>query len=258
MHLAAPHLLTNLLAPLLSYGHHLASLKRANGVVLDKPGKSSYDYPTSMRIIILLQTVSKVLERIAASRLALQAMKLNLLHRNQCGSLPSLSSFDACLSLVDTVRTLERPGLKFSTRFLDIKRGFDYVSSPTRCTSLRKAGVPHYLVIWVQLFLSQCSCQLLFQGSPRTFSPVPVGTPQGSPISPHLFVIYVSSLHIDLPKGVTLSYVDDFSLMAASLSYRTNIRILQKAFGAIRAKAHARSVDFDVPKTKLIHRRTPK
>ena len=111
---------------------------------------------------------------------------------------------------------------------------------------------------WVQSFLSQRSCRLLFQGSSRIFTPVQVGTPQGSPISPLLFVIYVSSLHIDLPKGVTLSYVNDFSLTAASLSYRTNVRILQKAFGAIRAKARARTIDFGVPKTELMHWRTLK
>ena len=258
MHLVAPHLLTDLLAPLLKFGHHPASLKRANGVILDKLGKPSYDSPASFRIIVLLQTVSKILERIMALRLALQVRRLSLLHWNQCGFLPSVSSFDACLSLVDTVRTLQRPGLKVSTLFLDIKGGFDNIRAPALCTSLHKAGVPHYLVSWVQLFLSQRSCRLLFQGSPRIFSPVQVGTPQGSPISPLLFVIYVSSLHIDLPKGVTLSYVDNFSLTAASLSYRTNIRILQRAFGAIRAKALARNVNFGVPKTELMHWRTLK
>ena len=85
-----------------------------------------------------------------------------------------------------------------------------------------------------------------------------VGTPQGLPISPLFFVIYISSLHIDLPNGITFSYVDDFSLMAASLSYRTNVRMLQRAFGVIRTKARAREIDFGVPKTELIHWRTPK
>ena len=107
VHLVASHLLTDLLAPLLKFGHHSTSLKRANGIVLDKPGKPSYDSPASFRIIVLLQTVSKILERIMATRLALQARRLSLLHRNQCGSLPSRSYFDACLSLVDTVRTLQ-------------------------------------------------------------------------------------------------------------------------------------------------------
>ena len=52
--------------------------------------------------------------------------------------------------------------------------------------------------------------------------------------------------------------MDHFSLTAASFSYHTNIRILQKAFGAIRAKARAREIDFGVPKTELMHWRTPK
>ena len=70
--------------------------------------------------------------------------------------------------------------------------------------------------------------------------------------------MYVSSLHIDIPKGITLFYVDDFGLTAASLSYRTNIRTLQRAFGVIRARALAREVEFGVPKTEHIHWRTPK
>src|SRR5437879_486856 len=103
VHLTAPHLLTELLNPPLQFGYHPASLKKANGLVLDKPGKPSYDSPASFRIIVLLQTISKILERIVAYRLAEEARALGLIHWNQCGSLPALSSFDACLSLVDMV-----------------------------------------------------------------------------------------------------------------------------------------------------------
>ena len=250
-------MLTSLLAPLLRFGHHPSSLKKANGVVLDKPGKPSYDSPSSFRIIVLFQTVSKILERIAASRLSAVARYVGLLNPNQCGSLPSLSSFDACAALVDTVRTLQRPGRKVSSLFLDIKGGFDNVDADILCRGLRSKGVAHYLVAWIKSFLSGRSCRLLFQGSPRVFSPVSVGTPQGSPISPLIFVIYVSPLHISLPHGLVLSYVDDFALTTSSLSYRTNSRSLQVAFSTIRAIAHARKIDFSVPKTELIHWRTP-
>jgi len=113
------------------------------------------------------------------------------------------------------------------------------------------------MVSWIGSFLSQRTCGLLFQGSPKTFSPVQVGTPQGSPISHLLFIIYVASLHIQIPRGLSRSYVDDFALSAASTSYRTNIRTPQRAFGQIRAWASAREVGFSVPKTELIHWRTP-
>ena len=187
-------------------------MEMANGVVLEKPGKPSYDSPSSFRIIVLLQTISKILERIVASRLSAIARYIVLLHRNQCGSLPTLSSFDACAALTDTVRTLQRPALRVSSLFLDIKDGFDNVDADIFSSSLRSKGVNYCLVSWVRSFLTGWSCRLLFQGSPRIFSPVSVGTPQGSPVSPVLLVIYVSLLHIPLKRGLVLSYVDDFSL----------------------------------------------
>ena len=257
LHRIAPDILTALLSPLLLFGHHPSSIKMANGVVLDNPGKPSYDSPSAFHIIVLLPTISKILERIVASRFSAIARYIGLLHRNQCGSLPSLTSFDACTALADTVRTLQRPALKVSSLFLDIKGGFDNVDADILCSSLRSKGVNHYLVSWVRSFLTGRSCRLLFQGAPRIFSLVSVGTPQGSPVSPLLFVIYVASLHISLDRGLVLSYVDDFSLTVSSPSYRTNSRALQAAFGRIRAIPHSRKVDFSVPKTELIHWRTP-
>ena len=41
VHKSCPALLTNLIGPLLQYGHHPSSLKKANGVVLDNPGRPS-------------------------------------------------------------------------------------------------------------------------------------------------------------------------------------------------------------------------
>ena len=73
VHLTAPRILTDLLGPLLKSAYHPPSLKKANGIVLDKPGKPAYDLPASFRIIVLLQTVSKILERVVASRLSLVA-----------------------------------------------------------------------------------------------------------------------------------------------------------------------------------------
>jgi len=115
---------------------------------------------------------------------------------------------------------------KVSTLFLDIKGGFDNVNPATLCHMLRAKGVNPYLVSWTRSFLSGRSCRLLYQGSPKIFAPVSVGTPQGSPVSPLLFVIYVSRLHCEIPHRLTLSYVDDFGLTASSASYRRNIQIL--------------------------------
>jgi len=49
-----------------------------------------------------------------------------------------------------------------------------------------------------------------------------------------------------------ISYVDDFALTVASLSYRGNIRRLQDLFDRLERKA-CRGVSFSVAKTELIH-----
>ena len=96
-------------------------------------------------------------------------------------------------------------GRKVSTLFLDIKGGFDNVNPSTLCVMLKWKGVNPYLVSWTWSFLSGRTCRLLYQGSPKVFAPVSVGTPQGSPVSPLLFVTHVSRLHCEIPYSLTLS-----------------------------------------------------
>jgi len=80
--------------------------------------------------------------------------------------------------------------------------------------------------------------------------------PSRIPISPLLLVIYVSSLHLEIPRLLIVSYVDDFAVTVASPSYRTNIRLLQKSFSVLKRKASPINISFSVPKTELIHCRT--
>ena len=168
----------------------------------------------------------------------------------------SLHSTHALPSRTQSVLYNARPS-KSHRCSLTLREAFHNVDADILCFPLRSKGVTHYLISSVRSFLTGRSCRLLFQGSPRIFSPVSVGTPQGSPVSPLLFVIYIAPLHIPLSLSLVLSYVDDISLTVSSPSYRTNSRSLQAAFGRIRAIAHSRKVDFSVPKTELIHLRTP-
>jgi len=115
-----------------------------------------------------------------------------MLHPTQCGALPVLSASDACLSLAHEVRTLQRPRLRVATLFLDIKAGCDNINASTLSAPLLAKNTPSYIVDWVSSFLSERSCTLVFQGSPDLPAPVSVGTPEGCPIPPLLFLLDIA------------------------------------------------------------------
>src|SRR5207302_9786537 len=148
------------------------TLMNANWTCHTKPVKPNYSSPSISQIIVHLETVSKILERIIANRLSLLARLVGLIHPNQWGCLPGLSTFDACESLAHEVRALQRANCKASTLFLDIKGGFDNVSSSHLSSILRQKGVSAYLVAWIRSFLTNRQCRLVFQGAPNIFSPV--------------------------------------------------------------------------------------
>jgi len=257
VHPLKPYLLPSLLDPMLANGFHTPSLKKALGIILDKQGKRSYDSPSSsFRVIVLLRTLSKILERVVTSRLSAQATTCSLIHPHQCWSLPRRSTADAALDLQHNVESFDRLHYKVSTLFLNVKGGFDNVESPSRLSLLRRHGVSPYLVQWLGSFRRHHTCHQTLQGSPRLFAPISVGVPQASPMSPLLFVIYVSSLQVELPKSLIISYVDNFAVTVASPSYRTNVPLLLKSLLSPKRKASPINMFFSVPKTKLIHWRT--
>jgi len=252
-----PAIILELFSPLVAFGYHTHFLKTADGLILDTPGKASYDFPASCRIILILKTISKILERVITVRLSAITRTRGLLHPDQCGSLPRRSSSDACLTLMHEIKTLKRPRVEVSTLFLDIRAGFDNVKASTLRARLLASRVSSYMVDWVSSFLSERTCTLVFQGSPNISSPVSLGTPQGSQISALLFLLYVAPLHISVPFGRMVSYVDDFSITVASPSYRVNIGRLQGLFSPIAAQGGDIGVSFSVPKTELIPSWTP-
>lgn len=236
-------LLPRLLTPLFQYGIHSKSLKHGYKVVLSKPGKADYTRISLYHIIVLPQTVSKILERIVIYCLTKYACRSGLIHPHKCRSLagPGLSIANIAMTLIHKTKSAQAAGLKVSSLFLDIKGGFDNVVHSVLADTFEAKNTPPYMIQWIMSFLSNHSCTLLLTGGPHSLAQVCVGVPQDCSISLLLFVIYIAPLHWSLPKGITLSYVDDFSITVASKSHSENARFLSLDYDAIAALGGHRS-----------------
>jgi hypothetical protein len=77
--------------------------------------------------------------------------------------------------------------------------------------------------------------------------------PQGSPISPILFLIYIRDLFQNLENVYPLSYIDDIALATSSTSWKKNTRIFQREVEKLTRTGESQAIQFDLAKMELLH-----
>jgi len=124
---------------------------------------------------------------------------------------------------------------------------------------LKKLRLPLNLISWVSSFLVDRTLRLAFDGQIEDFSPIDTRIPQGSPISPILFLIYIRDLFPTLASSVKpLSYIDDIGLVVSTTSIKKNIKILEREVAKLYSLGAKNAIEFDLAKTELIHFTTSK
>ena len=252
-----PDVFFRLYSSLLDIGYHPKCWKQATGAILKKPAKPDYSAPKAYRVISLLNCLGKVSERILAQRLGYLAETTTLLHPSQIGGRLHKSAIDAALLLTTEIQSNKNRNLKTSTLLLDVKGAFDHVAKNQLLAILHKLRLPASLISWVSSFLSDRFLGLSFNGQTEQSTSINTGIPQGSPISPILFLIYIRDLFPTLAVRV-LSYIDDITLSTSSTSLKKNVRILEREAAKIYALGASNAIQFDLAKTELIHFTTSK
>lgn len=255
---ACPDVFYRVFGLLFNSGYHPKCWRQAIGAILKKPGKPDYTVPKAYRVISLLNCLGKINERIVAKRLGFLAEKTSkLLHPSQIGGRLKKSAIDAALLLSNIVEENKLSNRITSTLFLDIKGAFDHVVKNRLLSLLKGKGLPVSLISWVASFLNDRRLSLSFNGQREDFRPIETGIPQGSPISPILFLIYISEL-FPSQAVIFLSYIDDISLTTSSTSVKRNTKILEREAKNLYDFGASMGITFDLSKTELIHFATTK
>ena len=240
---------------LFKLGQHPSQWKNAVGIIIPKRNKKDYSAPKAYRPISLLPCLSKLLERIYSNRLSFLAnTNCNLLHSSQFGGRKQRSAIDAALLLEEFIEKNLNKQRIVSTVFLDIMGAFDQLQPSRLINTLHSLQLPVTLISWVQSFLSDRTIQFLFNGQLSHEFPV-TGTPQGSPISPILFLLSIRDLIPKVSKidHLQLSYMDDISVSVSSTSVAKNLQNLKLIINELLGEAEKLSVTFEIEKSEFIH-----
>lgn len=247
--------ITMLFHAILQQGHIPSRWKISKTVMLAKPGKDDYTQPGSYRPIALLNTLAKLFEKALASYMSRIAEQHQVLHSGHYGARPNRSSQEALIHLVSWVKAQWRAGRVVGAIFADVKSAFPSVHHPRMLHTLETQGFPPELINIIHNFLTDRTTYLLFNGFESEQFTLSHGLPQGSPLSPLLYLLYNNSLLAltdNHPFSESLGFVDDVVLMTAATNqheFTTKVQALASE-QIIWVKQHG--TIFDVQKSKWV------
>ena len=172
--------------------------------------KGDRSVPTNYRPISLVSCISKVFESVLNVQILKHLESNNLLSDRQYGFRKGRSTADLLAYLSDSWSSSFRDfGESFAVA-LDISKAFDRVWHKALISKLPSYGIYPSLCAFLQNFLSGRSIAAAVDGSSSESYPINSGVPQGSVLSPTLFLIFINDL-LSLSDSIH-SYADDTTI----------------------------------------------
>src|SRR6218665_1234811 len=212
-----------------------SSWKRAIVTPILKPNKPAHEHTcSSYRPIALTSVLCKVMERLVCDRLSWHMDAIGLFNRHKSGFRRMRCCQDHVIRLQDDIQRAFAAGQTTTGGFIDLEKAFDLMWTDGLLYKLQRLGIQGHLFKWIRNFLSDRSIRVRVGTSLSNSFPMENGSPQGSVISPVLFIILLN----DIPEpmnGIKLSlYADDSAIWRSSHKQEVNERELQRYLDRVK------------------------
>src|SRR6201990_752335 len=173
--------------------------------------------PSNYRPISLTSVLSKVFESILNRKIWKHLNSSNLISDCQYGFRKTLSTGDLLLILSDSwPSALQHLGESFAVA-IDISKAFDRVWHKALISKLPSFGIYPSLCSLLSDFLSGRSIAAVADGHCSSYKSINSGVPQGSVLSPTLFLLFINDL-LSITSYPIHSYADD-SILHYSIQF---------------------------------------
>jgi ribonuclease HI len=218
-----------------------------------KPCKPANEL-SSYRPISLTSLICKTMERTILTRLEYYLISNQKYPTYQGAYRKKYSTTDQLLYFTQNVHDMfqQKPGKSTIAAFIDLSQAFDRVWKQKLITVLHDLGIEGKMIIWINAFLQQRKIQVKFNGGYSKPHRLLQGTPQGSILSPILFSLYLSTIHMHLPPGVKIAlYADDIIIWTSHTDRYIAEKLLNQAVSQLQSYTHEFKISLNPNKSEV-------
>ena len=185
-------------------------------VLIPKPGRD-LTQTKNWRPLNLINCIGKLGEKVVADRI--QEAGSSILHRQQYCSVRGRAAVDVLYKSVVKARQYLEDGGSVGWAFWDVKGGFQNVRSAEVLSRIGGCGPLRCWLSWLERLMSPREFEVAWDGSVRGKGAATKGVPQGSPLSPVFFLVFMAPILEEVERRVKKevgrvgvqfpSYVDD-------------------------------------------------
>mgnify|MGYP001553615755 CR=1 FL=1 len=225
----------------------------ATVIPIAKPGKDP-SIPGNYRPIALTSCLCKTLERMINNRLIWFMESRDLLTPFQSGFRRNRSTADHLISLETYVRNAMVAGEHVVSVFFDLEKAYDTTWKEGILRDLHEMGLRGRLPLFIKNFLSHRQFKVRVGSSLSDPQPQEMGVPQGSILSPTLFIVKINSIvKILKPHIHRTLFVDDFTISYRGRTTQSVQRQLQICLSGLERWCDLNGFKFSATKTVMVH-----
>merc|ERR1711888_44546 len=191
----------------LSTGKIPSILKTANIVPIHKGG--SKGEAKNYRPVALTSHIVKIFEKVLRNHIVAHLGEKGLLNPGQHGFRAGRSCLSQLLAHLQTVTQILEDGDNVDVIYLDFSKAFDKVDLLVTLRKIKHLGITGRLGKWIYSFLTGRIQTLIVNGAKSDTSEVKSGIPQGSVLSPLLFLILLGDIDKSVASAFLSSFADD-------------------------------------------------
>ena len=175
--------------------------------------KESICLPSATRLNSLIDSFLKIGEKLFLHRFRDVLFRRGLLPEQQSGFRPCFRLQTRLLLFLDELQSLLSNSSPVCTLFIDYKSAFDRIWHEGCVGKLLRLGIPPAYTNWISAWLKNKRCYIEINGSNSRWFSVGRGGPQGSVITPSLFISYHCDLSLFLSNCSSHIFADDVAVI---------------------------------------------